>query len=295
MVDRTSHFSVLTEQISKRNSSETRSLIHEKPEKAARNEFTVLSSQVGKGIKETTEKLANLTKLARNRDLFMDKTVEIQELTFVIKQDIHNIKKQITILQDDISHQRNPQAKEHSEAVVKSLNSKLKGTVNEFKEALELRTENLKVLQETKKMFTGNSRRLESPFLRSPLYADSPTGGLGSNEQDVVINMGQSAALMQLERVPNNVALERLNTVETIHQTIIELGEIFQQMGQIVAEQDFLIQRIDYNVTQVADNTAAAEKQLQKYWSKISNNWRLITKVFLILIAFIIVFVVFVA
>jgi syntaxin 5 len=289
MTDRTAEFLALLDQTSK-TSFEKRPLTSE-TQLITKSEFATLSNQIGKGIKDTTEKLANLTKLARNRDLFMDKTTEIQDLTFVIKKDIHTLKQQINILQSAVHNSRNEQAKTHSDTVVKTLNSKLKSTVRDFKEALELRNENLKALQETKRMFTGNSRRLETPLFRSPLY-ESNTG----SDSDVVINMGmQQSALMQFDRVPSNVALERLNTVETIERTIVELGEIFQQMGQIVAEQDFLVQRIDNNVEQVLHNTSEAEKQLAKYWAKISSNRSFIVKVFFILIFFIFVFVVFVA
>jgi syntaxin 5 len=288
MADRTAEFLALLDQ-SRRSSLEKRPLTSDL-QVISKSEFAALSNQIGKGIKDTTEKLVNLTKLARNRDLFMDKTSEIQDLTFVIKKDIHTLKQQINILQDAVHNSKNEQAKVHTETVVKTLNSKLKSTVRDFKEALELRNENLKQLQETKRMFTGNSRRLETPLFRSPLYDNT------GSEGDVVINMGmQQSALMQFERVPSNVALERLNTVETIERTIVELGEIFQQMGQIVAEQDYLVQRIDNNVEQVLHNTSEAEKQLAKYWAKISSNRNFIIKIFFILMFFIFVFVVFVA
>jgi syntaxin 5 len=292
--DRTAEFIALADQIHQRDANEKKPLAIDRTENT-KTEFSMLSSQVGKGIKDTTEKLVKLTKLAKNRDLFMDKTGEIQDLTFVIKQDIHNLRKQIAMLEDCVHNgpiSKNPQAKTHSQTVVKTLNSKLKSTVNDFKEALEVRNENMKALQETKKMFTGNSRRtLESPLYKSPFAVDStPLGG-----SDVVINMGQSSSLMQLQNLPNNVAMERLNTVEAIEKTIIELGEIFQQIGQIVAEQDFLVQRIDHNVTQVLDNTSEAERQIAKYLSKISEHRGLIIKVFFVLIIFILIFVIFVA
>jgi|SwirhisoilCB3_FD_contig_71_2562695_length_1002_multi_2_in_0_out_0_1 syntaxin 5 len=288
-IDRTAEFLAIADQASQKSPTEKRFSVQEK-QVLSKSEFSVLSNQIGRGIKETTEKLANLTKLARNRDLFMDKTSEIQDLTFVIKKDIHTIKQQIAVLQNSIHNSRNEQAKTHSETVVKTLNAKLRSTVSDFKEALELRNENLKALQETKKLFTGNPRRsLETQPFRSPL--------LEGDHGDVIINMmqQQSSALMQMERVPTNVAMERLNAVETIERTIVELGEIFQQMGQIVAEHEFLVQRIDQNVGEIVHNTGEAEKQLAKYWAKISNNRNFIIKVFFILIFFIFVFVVFVA
>jgi syntaxin 5 len=290
--DRTTEFALLAEQMA-RKESERKQLVE--PRERGKTEFAMLSAQVGKGIKDTTEKLANLTKLAKDRGLFMDKTVEIQNLTFVIKQDIGHIKQQIGMLEDCLqAGAKNQQSKSHSHTVVKALNSKLKSTVNEFKEALEIRNENLKSLQETKKLFTGNSRRsVESSLLRGALYSPESQDG-SSPSGDVVISMN-SSALMQLEHVPNQIAVERLNAVETIEKTIEELGQIFQQMGQIVAEHEYLVQRIDHNVEETQIYTREAEKQLTKYLSKISGNTKLIIKVFVVLIFFIFIFVVFFA
>jgi len=145
-IDRTAEFMAIADQASQKSPNDKRLSVQEK-QVLSKSEFSVLSNQIGRGIKETTEKLANLTKLARNRDLFMDKTSEIQDLTFVIKKDIHTIKQQTAILQNSIHNSRNDQSKSHSETVVKTLNAKLRSTVSDFKEALELRNENLKALQ----------------------------------------------------------------------------------------------------------------------------------------------------
>ena len=66
-----------------------------------------------------------------------------QELTYVIKQDIAKLNKQIAILQQYVRDQRenNKQADEHSSNVVVLLQSKLADTSMSFKDVLEIRTQ----------------------------------------------------------------------------------------------------------------------------------------------------------
>lgn len=72
-----------------------------------------------------------------------------QELTFIIKQDIANINRQIAALQSYVK-QRNAQAskssegkqiEEHNHNVVMMLQSKLANTSMSFKDVLEVRTQ----------------------------------------------------------------------------------------------------------------------------------------------------------
>ena len=54
---------------------------------------------IGKDITSTYTKLEKLTLLAKRKTIFDDKPVEIQELTYIIKQDIAHLNKQIAQLQ----------------------------------------------------------------------------------------------------------------------------------------------------------------------------------------------------
>lgn len=67
----------------------------------------------------------------------------MQELTFIIKQDIAKLNKQIAMLQDYTKHQKqiSKQATEHTSNVVVALQSKLADTSMSFKDVLEIRTE----------------------------------------------------------------------------------------------------------------------------------------------------------
>lgn len=63
-------------------------------------------------------------KVARRKSLFDDKPVEIQELTYIIKQDIDSLNKQIAQLQKFVQHHKQQKGKHlqtHSNTVVVSL------------------------------------------------------------------------------------------------------------------------------------------------------------------------------
>lgn len=64
-------------------------------------------------------------------------------MTFIIKQDIAKLNKQIAMLQEYTKHQKqvSKQATEHTSNVVVALQSKLADTSMTFKDVLEIRTE----------------------------------------------------------------------------------------------------------------------------------------------------------
>jgi syntaxin 5 len=81
--------------------------------------------------------------VAKKRTLFDDRPQEIQELTYIIREDITNLNKQIAHLQGFMKKQQNQQqnTKAHSANVVVALQSKLANMSSEFKQVLEVRTE----------------------------------------------------------------------------------------------------------------------------------------------------------
>lgn len=50
------------------------------------SEFTLMARRIGKDLSNTFAKLEKLTILAKRKSLFDDKAVEIEELTYIIKQ-----------------------------------------------------------------------------------------------------------------------------------------------------------------------------------------------------------------
>jgi len=151
----------------------------------------------------------------------------------------------------------------------------------EFREVLEIRTENLKDTQKSRLEFTGSSTSFQTPY---PSYTDQ-----SPENNDVVISMP-----MQMQtQTQRDIAQSRLDAVQSIESTMVELEGIFQQLANMVATQQDNIERIDVNVQDTASNMDMSQQQLLKYWGNLTNSRRLTVKIFLVLIVFVIVFVVF--
>lgn len=69
-----------------------------------------------------------------------------------------------------------------------------------------------------------------------------------------------------------------------MESTLQELGGIFQQLAQMVAEQRDTVQRIEANAEDIELNINEAQNQLLRYYRNISSDRWLMIKVFLTII-----------
>lgn len=93
----------------------------------------------------------------------------------------------------------------------------------------------------------------------------------------------QQLLVMEEGQTSNTYVQARGEAIEAIERTINELGGIFGQLAQMVSEQSEMIQRIDANTEDVVDNVQGAQRELMKYWTRVSGNRWLIAKMFGIL------------
>ncbi|KAJ2964636.1 hypothetical protein NQZ79_g428 [Umbelopsis isabellina] len=268
--DRTSEFEALVERLQQRHDGsalERRSLLnnssvgHEKVKN--KTEFSLIAAEIGRNIATTSAKLEKLTKLAKRKTLFDDKPVEISELTYIIKQDIAKLNKQIAMLQSYTKEQKNgsKQATEHSSNVVVSLQSKLANTSMSFKDVLEIRTENMKSSKDRRDQFLLSTSEhptktnYDSPLFEPPSKPKSPTNfnapAVIPTEEEDTLSLGipmitaqqqqeqQQALMLEQDRYIEH----RSSAIESIESTIAELGGIFQQLATMVAEQRETVQR----------------------------------------------------
>ncbi|XP_020491482.1 syntaxin-5a isoform X2 [Labrus bergylta] len=264
-----------------------------------RSDFTVMAKRIGKDLSNTFAKLEKLTILAKRKSLFDDKAVEIEELTYIIKQDINSLNKQIAQLQDLVRSRGAPGGRHiqtHSNTIVVSLQSKLASMSNDFKSVLEVRTENLKQQRSKREQFSqppAQSSQLMANNFKSSVLMQDEYRSMG----DVAINVESQTNPMQLQLIDeqDSYIQSRADTMQNIESTIVELGSIFQQLAHMVKEQEETIQRIDANVEDTQLNVEAAHTEILKYFQSVSSNRWLMIKIFLVLIIFFIVFVVFFA
>jgi len=295
--DRTGEFNSVAETARSRAN-----IIPKKPTiKHQKSQFMLAASQIGKDIFDASEKLTKLTKLAKKKSLFDDPAVEIEELTYIIKQDIQNLNKQIGSLQEQAKARgnHNKQNDAHSDTVIGYLNSKLASTTKDFKEILQVRTENLKTQQERRQKFTGSTTISGAGAPpTTTTRAASESSLLRSNVDDLPESPAKThdAVVLQMPMVlqQEEYTSSRLNAVENIERTIGELQGIFVQLANLVAQQGDMIERIDADITTSMIHVDKGHGALIEALRKVSSNRWLVLKLFFVLILFIIIFVVFV-
>ncbi|KAI5808995.1 putative ER-golgi SNARE complex subunit [Peziza echinospora] len=327
--DRTSEFHTVVSSLSRRinrpPSTSRQPLLSDVPDrpasttgtkKAARSEFARRAAEIGRSINSTMGKLERLAQLAKRKTLFDDKPVEISELTFVIRQDLTSLNSQIGQLQNHVRTQHPTNSKsgegqegEHAKNVVVMLQGKLADVGAGFKEVLEVRTKNIQASRSRTENFVSNvgGRVGDSSALQSasPLYTPqtsrtpshpgpSPSPALLTLDPHPHHNQQMTQQQLQImeEGQPVNTYLSaRSEAIEAIERTINELGGIFGQLAQMVSEQSEMIQRIDAETEDVVTNVTGAQRELMKYWGRVSSNRWLVVKMFGVLMIFFLLWV----
>lgn len=101
----------------------------------------------------------------------------------------------------------------------------------------------------------------------------------------------QQLQLLEEAQPVNSYLSARSEAIEAIERTINELGGIFGQLAQMVSEQSEMIQRIDAETEDVVTNVSGAQRELLKYWGRVSSNRWLVVKMFGVLMIFFLLWV----
>ncbi|KAK9073794.1 hypothetical protein SSX86_006388 [Deinandra increscens subsp. villosa] len=289
---------------------------------AFQSEFNKRASKIGYGIHHTSQKLAKLAKLAKRTSVFDDPTKEIQELTAVIKQDITALNSAVVDLQlvcnsQNESENVSSDTSTHSTTVVDNLKNRLMSTTKEFKDVLTMRTENLKVHENRRQIFSATtSKETANPFVRQRPLANKSTPSSSNSPPPWASDSSSSSPLFQRKNadaesqpliqqqnqqqqqmVPlqDSYMQSRAEALHNVESTIHELGSIFTQLATMVSQQGELAIRIDENMEDTLANVEGAQGQLMRYLNSISSNRWLMIKIFFVLIAFLMIFLFFVA
>jgi len=219
-----------------------------------RSEFARQAANIGRGISGTMAKLERLALLAKRKTLFDDKPVEINELTYVIKQDLAKLDQDIRALQKlsiQPKQANKDQENEHAKNVVFLLRGKLGDVTTSFKDVLELRTRNIQSSRSRTENFistvSANSQptsRSDSPFYQTDQQKQgrnaSPYQTTGQTQSDILsLDMPESSASSALSRTApassqqlmlmeegatsNTYIQARGEAIETIEKTILGL------------------------------------------------------------------------
>ncbi|GLJ41619.1 hypothetical protein SUGI_0861400 [Cryptomeria japonica] len=252
--------------------------------------------------------------------MFDDPAIEIQELTAIIKHDISALSSAIADLQvlcdsQNVSGNISKQTTEHSITVVDNLKNRLMNATKEFKDVLTIRTENLKVHENRRQLFTTTaSKDVKNSSLRqrylglgtSSRLSVNPPWANGSSSQFLnqrhhssgePSTFPRTQTQVQQEMVPEqgNYMQSRAEALQNVESTIMELSNIFKQLATMVAQQGEIAIRIDENMDETLANVEGAQGALLNYLNWISSNRWLMVKIFFVLIIFLTIFVIFVA
>lgn len=330
--DRTQEFLSVAERLKKSFSSEqngpsssSNSSSRSQDQRAAvamQSEFNKRASRIGFGIHQTSQKLSKLAKLAKRTSVFDDPTMEIQELTAVIKQDITALNSAVVDLQflcNSRNESGNSDTSSHSITVVDDLKNRLMSTTNEFKKVLTMRTENLKVHENRRQLFSSTaSKDSTNPFVRQrpiaarsaantsaapppPWANDSPSssqlfpGGKQMDETRPLLQQQNQQQQQLSAPLQDSYMQSRAEALQNVESTIHELSNIFNQLATLVSQQGEIAIRIDENMDDTLANVEGAQGALLKYLNSISSNRWLMIKIFFVLIFFLMVFLFFVA
>jgi len=241
------------------------------------------AGELGKEIHQASMKVQELRKMAKKKDIFNDKTHDIQVLTVSVKEDIQGLNGKIEALERKVTGSGpNKAYQAHSSNMVSTLKTRLLEVTKDFKDALEDRTKTMANQDSRRKMYSANQGAAANPFAARQRHNPS------ANPDDPEAGGGAQATT----QIYSN---SRAEAVQSVQRTIGELAQMFQKMAVMVTAQEEMIQRIDHDVDDTSDNMNAAQDSLLKYFHHISSNRALIIKVFAILIFFVVFFVVFIA
>lgn len=99
-----------------------------------------------------------------------------------------------------------------------------------------------------------------------------------------------------MQLIPDQDYLQqRANAMEQVESNIVELGTIFNRLAVMVNEHKDMVQRVEDNVDETNSMINLSLAQLTDALTNLQSNRGLALKIFSILVAFIVMFIIFVA
>jgi len=284
---------------------------------AEAREFGEKASQISRKIQLTSGRLQRLAELTRSKGTFDDPMAEINTLAARLKNDTKFLKIELDQLQSYLNRNKSRvgngsvNAAEHSQTVVEAMKFQLHSTAQGFKSVLEERQSTMKEKSDRRGLFgsqraplgsstTGLNARLRDGNDINGNSFEPHTNGTNTapegEEEDESVSMDVTPLIQQSATVQDESYLtSRAEAMTTIESHIMELGEVFSQLSQMVTEHGQLVNRIDDNVRDAQENWNLGHQQLIRTWQNVSNNRWLAAKVAFILMFFMTFFVVFLA
>lgn len=119
------------------------------------SEFAQRAAQIGRDIHTTAQRVQELANLAKQTSTFDDHSSQINALASDVKEDIQHLHSSIAQLQNMLTGGPSRQFDSHSSTVVQALKSRLAGTTQEFKDALDRRQATIKESSQRRQLYSS--------------------------------------------------------------------------------------------------------------------------------------------
>lgn len=187
-----------------------------------KNDFFRTARNIGLDINQCLLRLGQLNQLAKRQTLFDDKPMEINQLINTIKHDISKTSKEISSLQAiaKLNNERqstHKQLQEHAANVIASLQTKLALLSREFREILEVRTQNMREAKQRRDLYAGGT--------------GAPTSGQAAAVDVAKVGASVAASALFDPRVGTNAALTNSVLFNPKRQANNKTSEVVLDLG----------------------------------------------------------------
>lgn len=261
--------------------------------------FSQLAQDISVAYDVCVDDLNQLSQLAKQRTLFDDKSADVNALTFRIKQALTGLSSNVDSLEGlcgTLPTSGSPgsqHAAAHRQAILTSLRTRLLDLTREFKDILELRSNNLKQLESRRGLY-GQARPDSAASATSMMRRPNNLTGTRGPDPNVAYDLeGQTQSVVLATNTMYHHS--RVEAVEQIQRLVGELSGMFTKVASMVGQQEEMVMRIDATVDDSLQRLREGQTHLLKYFNAISSQRSLILKLLGMIAAFAVFFIVFLA
>lgn len=200
----------------------------------------------------------------RKGNIFGEDEERINEIIISLNHDLGQVDTKISSLYNIKSKPQN-----YKDAI-QTLQKNLSDITKDFQTVIKRRSEILTKIQERRQNITAPIQSQSNYF---------PT----TYNEEVEYPMYSNTQVQETR--------ERYDFVRNVEQSITEIASMFQKLSEIVASQEYDIQRIDDNANEASSNLMNGAKQIERFYEKTKQNRWLIMKISAILIVFVLIFI----
>lgn len=236
-------------------------------DKKKTGEYFQATKEINNRLTEAINLVSQLDNLVNGDNVFNEDDPKIQQLIYHLQNDISYINSSI----NTIDQQTKSDPTVHS--ITENLRRSLAAVTKNFQETVQSSTERMKKVQE---------RRRKIGYVSATKTNYDTVFG---QDDEVEVPLDQMAAV-EMETMN-----ERLDAVQNLERQTGTILKMFTDLSEMIAAKDYDIVRLDENVQNALDNVLEGQKQMEKYYEKVKNNKWFILKIFAVLFAFALIFI----